>query len=415
MKLHLFKIVISICLLCLGGNAQYNSNFLNYSQTGRCVSVDVDFEAGSNGMSKEMVNKLVWGGYINNDVKSQSASHLKATNNFGLMNNYGVSAFIKGNAKFDYLIGIKDQQVANSLYTKDFYNLMFYGNQAYKGGTADLSNTSVNALKFQEAKFGIMMYNVDSVGKIGVSISVLKGEQLFYFKTNENSSLFTSADGSQLVLNSNFNMAQSDTAQTGIGAFNGLGASADIYFETIYKSKWGQKCILTANVNNLGFINWWKNSVQYSSDSLYTYSGYTVRNINDLKDSTINRINKDTLLVDLANARNEDFNVNIPTNLLLLNKVYFSDKYRATFGFRHVFNANYRPYVFVEPELKHKNICYTLHVGYGGYSKLNVGFSLTWNTKNWFLKTGSHSLQGYFLTNSIYSQGYFISVAKKFK
>jgi hypothetical protein len=415
MKLYWLKIVLLIFIAALNSKAQYNADFMNYEQTGRCVSVDLNIESGSNGMSKDMVNRLVWGGYISNEIKSQSATLLKATNNFGYMANYGMSAFIKGNAKFDYLIGFKSQEVANSLYTKDFFNLMFYGNQSYKGGTANLGNTSVNALKFQEAKFGIMMHNVDSVGKIGVSVSVLKGQQLFYFKTNENSSLYTSADGSELVLNSNFNMAISDTNNTGIGAWNGIGASADIFFETIYKSKWNQKCMLTVNVNNLGFINWWKNSVQYSSDSTFRYSGYTVKNINDLRDSTINRISQDSLLVDLANGRSENFNVNIPTSLILVNKVYFSEKYRLSAGFRHIYNANYKPYVFLEPELKHKNVCYTLHVGYGGYAKLNVGFSATWNTKAWFVKAGSNSLQGFVAPNASFSQGFFLSVAKKLK
>lgn len=415
MKAKSLNIFTLILLFVASVSAQFNSDFLNYSHTGRCVAVSADYEAGSNGMSKDLVNRLVWGGYISNDVKAQSAKHLKAMNNFGLMMNYGVNVFFKGTSQFDFLIGFKNQEVANSAYTRDFYNLVFYGNQSYKGGTANLGNTSVNALKFQEGKFGVMMHNVDSVGKIGVSISVLKGQQLFYFKTNENSSLYTSADGSQLVLNSNFNMAVSDTANTGIGAFNGLGASADIFFETTYKSKWNQKCMLTVNVNNLGFIHWWQNSVQYSSDSTFEYNGYTVRNINDLRDSTINRISRDSLLVDLTNARSDNFNVNIPTNLVMINKVFFSEKYRLSAGFRHVFNANYRPYVYLEPELKHKNVCYTLHVGYGGYVKLNVGFSLMWNTPSWFVRAGSNSLQAFVAPNASFSQGFFFSIAKKIK
>lgn len=412
-----FRIYISVCfcLLLLKVHSQYNTNFSNYTQTGRCVSLDLDFESGSNGMSRDFVNRLIWGGYISDEVKSQSAKHLRAVNNFGLMYNYGVNAFIKGNSKFDILIGLKNQEVANAIYTRDFYNLVFYGNQSYKGSTANLSNSNVNALKFQEMKLGIMMHSVDSVGKIGVSVSVLNGQQLFYIKTKENSSLYTSADGSELILNSNFSMALSDTNNTKFGSTNGLGASADIYFETTYTSKWNQKCILSANVNNLGFIHWWGNSVQYSSDSTFVYKGYTIKNINDLKDSTINRINKDSLVVDLANARSEDFNVNIPTNLVLVNKVFFSDKYRLTAGFRHVFNANYRPYIYFEPEIKVKNICYTLHAGYGGYAKLNVGLSLTYNSSAWFFKVGSHSLQGFFSNNLVYSQGFFVSVAKKLR
>lgn len=395
--------------------SQYNADFLNYSKTGRSVSVNLDFEAGSNGMSSRLVNKLVWGGYIDNSLKDESAKHLRAKNNFGLLLNYGVNAFVKGNKKFDFLIGVKEQEVLNATYTRDFFNLMFYGNQMYMGRTADISNSSLNALRFQEIKFGAMMHQVDSVGKIGISLSLINGEQLFYIKTLNNSGLYTSPDGSELIFNSNFNMALSDTSNKRLGGFNGIGASADIFFETTYKSRGGKKCLLTVNANNIGFIHWWKNSVQYSSDSSLRYTGYNIHNINDLKDSTISRINSDSLLRKITNARHEDFNVNIPTNLVIINKIYFSTKFCLGTGFRYIFNANYEPYVFMEPELTHKNMSFCLHTGYGGYVKLNVGASVTWNSKGWFLRLGSNSLQGYFFPKTAFGQGVFLSLAKKFK
>jgi hypothetical protein len=397
------------------GRAQYNADFINYSKTGRCVSANLDFEAGSNGMSSNLVNKLIWGGYIDNDLKAQSSKNLRARNNFGLLLNYDVSAFVKGNNKYDFLIAFKNQEVLNASYTRDFFNLMFYGNQMFKGTTADLSNSSLNALRFQEVKFGAIMHQVDSVGKIGVSVSFINGEQLFYIKTNRNSNLYTSADGSELVFNSNFNMALSDTNNKHLGAFNGVGASADIFFETSYTGKMGRKCLLTVNANNIGFIHWRKNSVQYSSDSALRYTGYQVTSINDLRDSTISRINSDSLLRNITNARNENFNVNIPTNLVIINRAYFSNHFCLGTGFRYIFNANYRPYIFVEPEIMYKNISFCLHAGYGGYVRLNVGASLTWNSKAWFVRLGSNSLQGYFAPRTAFGQGVFCSVAKKIK
>jgi hypothetical protein len=408
-----------MCALFLGlpeiVDAQYNTVFLNYNRTGRCVSTGVEFDAGSNGMSTRMVNKLIWGGYIDNDLKKESSKHLRAKNNFGLLLNYDVSAFVKGGKKFDILIGIKNQEVLNATYSRDFFNLMFYGNAPYRGMTADLSNCNVNALRFQEVKLGAIMHSVDSVAKIGVSVSVLKGEQLFYIKTNKNSSLYTSADGDEIIFNSHFNMALSDTSKKKLTSFNGIGASADIFFETPYKSKLGKSSLLTVNANNIGFIHWWKNSVQYNSDSSLRFTGYHIRNINDLKDSTISRIDGDSLVRNLSHARTEDFNVNIPTNLVIINKIFFTDLFNLSLGFRHIFNANFNPYVFLEPEYKVKNVWFALHAGYGGYVKFNFGASITWNTKGWFLRIGSNSLQGYFAPKTAFGQGIFLSLAKKLK
>jgi len=396
--------------------AQYNTEFINYANVKRSVSVNIDYDAGSSGMSARFTNRLLWGGKIDNDLKKESSKHLRSKNNFGINLNYDVSAFIRGNSKFDFLIGFKNQEVLNATYSKDFFNLMFYGNDSYRGGTANLENCNINALRFQEVKFGAIMHKVDSVGKIGVSVSFLKGEQLFYLKTNKNSSLYTSADGSELVLNSNFNLAISDTNNKRLTSFNGIGASAEIFFETPYKSKVGKRSVLLVNANNIGFIHWQNNSVQYSSDSSLRFSGYTVNNIIDLKDSTISKLNRDSILRGLTNARRENFNTNIPTNLVIINKIYFGKElFCLQTGFRFIFNANYKPYVFIEPEYRVKNVTFGLHTGYGGYVRLNVGASITWNCKNWFLRIGSNSLQGYVVPKSASGQGLFFSLAKKFK
>mgnify|MGYP000894844999 CR=1 FL=1 len=405
-----------VVLLWNAINAQYNTNFLNYRYIGRSISANLDFDAGSSGMSSKLVDKLVMGGHIDDDLKKQSSKHLRASNNFGILLNYDLHAFLKGGKRFDYILGFKNQEVLNATYTRDFFNLMFYGNQMYKGATANLGNCNVNALRFQEVKFGAIMNKIDSVGKIGVSLSFIKGEQLFFINTNKNSSLFTSSDGKEVVFNSNFNMAISDTSNKNITSFNGVGASADIFFETVYKSKVGKKSLLLVNANNIGFIHWLNNSVQYSSDSSLRFTGYHINNINDLKDSTLNRINKDSLLQNLSNARKENFNVNIPTNLVIINKIYFGqEKFCLSTGFRYIFNANYKPYVFVEPEYRYKNITFMLHAGYGGYVRINVGTSVMYNSKNWFLRLGSNSLQGYILPKSAYGQGLYFSLAKKLK
>jgi len=420
-EFNLFKYLHSAILIYLmtAGHsltAQYNTNFLNYSATGRSVGFNMDFEAGSNGIKNGMVNKLMFGGYIGDGLKNNSARAMRAINNFGIHLNYDLSAFLKGNKNFDFHIGVKEQSLLNATFTKDFYNLMFYGNRMYKGQTASLKNSNVNALRFQEFKFGVMMHSIDTIGKIGVAVSVLRGEQLFFIKTFNNSSLSMSEDGSEVAFYSDFSMAISDTASVNRFAnFKGIGASADLYFETPYKSKIGQSSVLIVSANNIGFIHWGDNSVQYSSDSLLRFSGYTVNSLEDLKDSTLRRIDADSLVQRLTSARKESFNVNIPTNLLLINKIKFSSRYTLVTGYRYIFNANYKAYFFTESEITYRKITGTLHIGYGGYGRLNVGVSLSYNNPNWYLKIGSNSLQGFLAPKNTYNQGVFLSFARKLK
>lgn len=398
--------------------AQYNSDFANYDNMRRSVSLNGEFDAGSNAMQNAFMNRFIFGGHIDEEMKDNAMSKMRGLNQLGVNLNYDLCTYFGKNPKYDFLLGFKNQEIFNATYTSDFYKLMFYGNKPYLDKTANFEGTNINALRFQELKFGVIMHQVDSNAKIGVSVSFLKGEQLFYVKANKHSSLFTNFDGTELLFQSNFNMALSDTStKKNVWSFNGVGASADIFFETPYKSKIGKQSVLIINANNIGFIHWLGNSVQYSSDSALKFDGYHINNILDLKDSTLNKINADSMLRSVMHARREEFNTNIPTNLVLINKIYFGQrKFALNTGFRYIFHANYKPYVFIEPEFTLKNnFVIAPHVGYGGYTRLNIGLSLMYNSKSWFIKIGSHSLQGYVAPKIAFGQGFYFSIAKKFK
>jgi hypothetical protein len=131
----------------------------------------------------------------------------------------------------------------------------------------------------------------------------------------------------------------------------------------------------------------------------------------------LKKINADSALRKVTNARHQEFNTNIPTNLVIINKIFFGKKvFALSTGFRQIFHANYKPYFFIEPEYKIKGkFTINIHMGYGGYARLNFGLGLVYSTKHWFFKLGSNSIQGYILPKTTYGQGVYFSVAKKFK
>lgn len=411
------RFIIYFCFCSIAFFAQYNSEFLNFEKTGRSISINGEYELGSNGIYNSLLNKFIYGGYINKKIKDASNDHMKNLNVMGANINYDMSVFFGRNSKYSYLIGIKDQIIFNSSFTKDFYQLMFYGNKPYLNETKNLAGSSINSLRFQELKLGFIWHKIDTTAKVGVSVSILKGQQLFYIKAKEGSSLYTNSDGTELVFNSDFDMALSDTNnRKNPFAYTGIGASADIFFETPYKSKIGKGSVLTVNANNIGFLHWFDNSVQYNSDSTFRFDGYKVDNLLDLQDTTLAAINRDSIIKNTTNARKESFNVNIPTNLLIINKIRFTNKFVLGTGFRYLFNSNFKPYFFADAEYQlTSKITGVLHVAYGGYSKLNVGLAFSYNSPAWFFKIGSNSLQGYISPSNTYGQGAFISIAKKFK
>jgi hypothetical protein len=412
-----FKLFIIYFALQFTLHAQYNSGFLNFDNTGRSISINGEYEVGSNGIYNSLLNKYIYGGYIDKNLKDKSNNSMKSLNVLGVNMNYDVSTFFGRNAKYSYLVGFKDQRIFNSSFTKDFYQLVYYGNKPFLNETKNLAGSTINSLRFQELKLGFIWHKIDTTAKVGVSVSILKGQQLFYIKANEGSSLHTNSDGTELTFNSNFNMALSDTTyKKNPFAYTGVGASADIFFETPYVSNIGKGSVLTINANNIGFLHWFDNSVQYNSDSTFRFDGYHIDNLLDLKDSTLATINRDSIIKNTTNARKESFNVNIPTNLLIINKIRFSDKFILGTGFRYLFNSNFKPYFFTDLEYEFsQHFTGTMHIAYGGYSKLNVGLAFMYKSPNWFIKLGSNSIQGYISPKNTYGQGAFISIAKKFK
>ena len=56
---------IILFLFCDGfAFSQYNSEFLNFDKTGRSISVNAEYELGSNGIYNSLLNKFIFGGQI---------------------------------------------------------------------------------------------------------------------------------------------------------------------------------------------------------------------------------------------------------------------------------------------------------------------------------------------------------------
>jgi hypothetical protein len=143
------RLTLLVVLISVFAKAQYNSEFLNFERTGRSISINGEYELGSNGIYNAFVNKFIYGGYIDKPLKDASANHMKELNVLGANFNYDIAAFFGNKPKFSYLIGIKDQQIFNASYTKDFYQLAFYGNKPYLNETKNFSGSSINSLRFQ--------------------------------------------------------------------------------------------------------------------------------------------------------------------------------------------------------------------------------------------------------------------------
>ncbi|MFL5754334.1 MAG: DUF5723 family protein [Bacteroidia bacterium] len=411
------KFLIFFLIAGNGLIAQFNNDFLFYSNYKRNISANAEYEINSNSINNAFIDKFYFGGYIDSTMKNNVSEKLSGYNRIGGHANLNmVSFFGKDSSSISFLVGLKEQKIFNANFSSDFFKLGFYGNKRYQGETANLSNTNINYYSFQELKFGMVWDNVDTTGaSMGIAISYLKGQNMFQLRTN-NTSLYTAPDVSQVSLTTKASLAFSDTVHTGPDAINGNGLSAEFFVETPYVSKLG-KSKFFVSVNNLGFIRWNKNTRNYAADSTFTWSGIKVDNLFSIKDSTIKSIQSDSILNNSTEYSRHYVSTNLPTSLLILHKIQFNRSFTLTNGFRHMFNGNYKPYIFIETEFTFNKIFSSnLHIGYGGYGRFNSGLSVACKLADRFIiRAGSNSIQGFIVPESTLGQGAYFSLTYKIK
>jgi hypothetical protein len=190
--------------------------------------------------------------------------------------------------------------------------------------------------------------------------------------------------------------------------------SAQFFAETPYKSKLGDSKFILS-VSNLGFIKWSSNTLNYTADSTFTYSGVYINDVFSLQDSTLNAISLDSISENATNLERAKSSTNLPVTFLIIHKIRFSKMVEFTTGFRHLFNANYKPYLFAEGTFYFSNkFLLNTHIGFGGYGKLNGGIGISTTIKNKLvLKLGSNSIQGYIVPKKSLGQGAYFSLSYK--
>ena len=101
------SLVFCLSLVFFSSFSQYNSEFLSFENRGRSIAINGEYEFGSNGIYNSLLNKFIFGGYIDNSTKDASNSKMYNTSVLGANMNYNISAFFGRKAKYSYLIGFK--------------------------------------------------------------------------------------------------------------------------------------------------------------------------------------------------------------------------------------------------------------------------------------------------------------------
>ncbi|MEI7802032.1 MAG: DUF5723 family protein [Bacteroidota bacterium] len=332
--------------------------------------------------------KLLQGGFLDNEIKSNAADHSKEFNTAELGFKYG-AGFCTRLKKHKVGFELGDESISVLYYRRDLFNLVFFGNAQYENDTAFLKGSGLINQDFHRVRFifSTVSGTADSSWQINASFSLLQGyhvNSLTVGKTN----LFTAPMGEYLFLQSKFIYQTNDTSANNNFAFNGTGVSADICIAFPA----GKSQLLFA-INDAGYIHWNKKSLFYGMDTSVQFDGIELANILTGASSSLGNYNSDSILNYLGVTQsNVAFNSNLPLRFSFSwNRMIHENKIALNAGFSFLPQYENYPVFYASTTFNLKNFSPAVSVSYGGMQAFNMGLFLEGKICkhfNWMIGSG---------------------------
>ena len=349
----------------------------------------------STSLHKSLTQKLFYGGEITDEIKDKSLKLHRGINRFGSdlnteieYRNFSVSLFKNPNWGFTIKAGY--YSFINALYSKDLYELTFYGNQNYIGDTAFLSGTKFSAYTFQKIGFGWL----DKKSKSSVSLNIfnLSNYSNAFIRKGE---IYQSSEIDTLSVNFSGNASFNSSSDF----INGLGFGVDFDLRIAVPTRNNKPLYYQFLAKNIGFASLINPLNRFSGDSTFTFTGLSyneVLNGSSFLDSNFSIL--DTLGVQKSQARKTLF---LPGYLQFSKLVDANStrKLQEFYGIRMFLASAFNPLVFAGLDYRiNVNPSNTLNVGintsYGGFSKFRFGFYSSIKIKNWNIGLASENIFG---------------------
>lgn len=385
------------------------------------ISFDSEINIESNTLDNNILNKFLFGGTINQELKNIWLSQFKKNNIVNLELNNGIN-FTKNLSSGDLLFSIYDKNHINLNINKDLLKLILNGNYEYQEELLSFNSSNLRVTRFQQYKIG---YNLRfKKNQISLAISYLQGNHNINIVVNEGS-LFTYTNGESLDLNYNINSFITDTSSYNFLNSNGNGLAID-FSSTINfnRSK------INFYVDNLGYIKWNRKSINNSIDSTFNFNGITINNFNNLYDSILDYNDSYSINITDQNIKYKtyitaDIGINFQQKVTLYNikKIMFGinskwqpllDNKKLNFKKirQGIIESNYKPKIYISTEIPYKNFSLLCNLNNGGYTKkTNLDLGIEINRKFTYI-IGSKSINQILKTNAKQYFSLYLSIIK---
>lgn len=341
------------------------------------------------------------GDTLSADLTDQLISRHDNKNRIGGLYNLGLS-FHQPLGNGHLYAYIKDKAVIGAEYNKTLTELILLGNGPYLGTTLNSGPVKLEFARFQQIGLGYG-YQWSPKSQFYSSVAFVNGEQLAAVDIDR-LDITTDINAEYIDFDYAGEAQLSDSSKKGFAAHNGLGVSFEI----------GQRFLLGAEqehqisflVQDLGFITWSAQTLNYQRDTAWRYDGFELQ----WGDSTssFSNVDPDSLQALLTGQPEfTTYKYSLPMSVLV-EYIWQGEKHTTTFVFQYTDMSGYIPFVLANYRY---HITPTWHAGIslstGGFGGPGGGLELAYQGEKFDLLVGTRNLEKYLLpSRSLATSGY---------
>ncbi len=342
-----------------------------------------------------------------------SVDRLKDHNVLGADVNASVSAGLRlHDSSITIDVGIGYRDFTYLYFTKDLFKLAFQDYTQYVDKDAQVGASNMREYNYSTLFLGVQKTFSEKV-MAGARASLIKGG--FYQEVNiEEGSLHLSSGGlfpamATADISAPFQYYSQERKQIPFSTNNGWGAGIDVYSQFCFN-----KMLLTAEVRDLGFVNW-KNLDAYISDKPQHYNGYNIVDL--LRPNNIGDPTPDEVAADMGIPKQKvNRTTSLPTKVQVGVLQKFSDHLALKADVHYVFLPGYKPGLKAAVFFSAANsFFFAPAIVVGGYGNINSQIGLGFTTRsNWSVQLNAMALE-YLVARKNYSgHGIDLFLAKSF-
>lgn len=363
-------------------------------RTGSEIELNGNLDFLTTSVRNDLSSKFIFGGFITDQIKDLTLSKHKTINTAGV-DAAGRVAYINydwklmKNKDFGVIIHADNEYFLGTQYSKPLYELAFYGNSKYVGGSMDLSNLNLSYTNMQKLGFGLIDPKTKSFATLNLyNIQSRMNANFSDLQVNQNE------DGSEVELIMNGDVAYSSSKNWNQGL--GIGLDFEYNFAFHYSKKDASKvALIQLKATNLGYGFTTEDQSTYTVDTSFVFSGFRFDQI--LGDNALNLDSLDIL--DTLGIRNEmkTRSFFLPGYFQVAKMINSSSdqKVQSFYGVRMYPTLTIFPLAYVGVDYHfHEKIRAGASVSYGGFGGIRGGLYLNAKFNKFSAGIGTSNIVG---------------------